>query len=98
MSTHEPKDTAKLASGNGNGDLNRRDFLLKLGLGLNVLAGAMIAIPLVGYVMSVFVKRPPLKWTALGALEKFPEATTKLATYENADDREWGGEVAVIPC
>ena len=72
MSTHEPKDTAKPAW-NGNGDLSRRDFLLKLGLGLNVLAGAMIAIPLVGYVMSSFVKKLPLKWTALGPLDKFPE-------------------------
>ena len=98
MSTHEPKDTAKLARGNGNGDLSRRDFLLKLGLGLNVLAGAMIAIPLVGYVMSVFVKKPPLKWTALGPLDKFQESTTTLATYENPYHREWDGEAAVIPC
>src|SRR5215207_2925720 len=71
MSTHEPKETAKPAGGNGNGDVSRRDFLLKLGLGLNVLAGAMIAIPLVGYVMSTFVKKLPLKWTALGPLDKF---------------------------
>jgi len=98
MSTHEPKDTAKLARGNGNGDLSRRDFLLKLGLGLNVLAGAMIAIPLVGYVMSVFVRRPPLKWTALGPLDKFQESTTTLATYENPYHREWDGQAAVIPC
>ena len=98
MSTHEPKDTAKPAGGNGNGDLSRRDFLLKLGLGLNVLAGAMIAIPLVGYVMSSFVKKLPLKWTALGPLDKFPEATTRLATYENPYHREWDGEAAVIPC
>ena len=61
MSTHEPKDTAKPAGGNGNGNLSRRDFLLKLGLGLNVLAGAMISIPLIGYVMSTFVKRAPIE-------------------------------------
>ena len=30
-------------------------------------------IPLIGYVMSSFVKRLPLKWTSLGALDKFPE-------------------------
>ena len=74
MSTHEPKDTAKPAGGNGNGDLSRRDFLLKLGLGLNVLAGAMIAIPLVGYVMSSFVKKLPLKWTALGTSGQVPRS------------------------
>ena len=50
MSTHESKDAVKPAG--GNGDVSRRDFLLKLGIGLNVIAGAMISIPLIGYVMS----------------------------------------------
>ena len=99
MSTHEPKDTAKLARGNGNGDLSRRDFLLKLGLGLNVLAGAMIAIPLVGYVMSSLRQEAPLEvdsaWDLWTSSKK---STTTLATYENPYHREWDGEAAVIPC
>ena len=74
MSTHESKDAGKPAG--GNGDVSRRDFLLKLGIGLNVIAGAMISIPLIGYVMSVFVKRLPLQWTSLGPLEKFREGAT----------------------
>ena len=98
MSTHQPKDTDKPAGGNGKGDVSRRDFLLKLGIGLNVLAGAMISIPLIGYVMSSFVKKLPLKWTSLGPVDKFPEGSTTLATYENPYHREWDGEAAVIPC
>ena len=56
-------------------DVSRRDFLLKLGIGLNVLAGAMISIPLIGYVMSSFVKKLPLKWTSLGPVDKFREGS-----------------------
>ena len=98
MSTHEPKNTKEPVSEGGNGNVSRRDFLLKLGIGLNVVAGAMISIPLIGYVMSSFVKRLPLKWTSLGPLDKFPEGKTRLATYENPFHRPWDGEAAVIPC
>ena len=35
---------------------SRRDFLLFAGFGLNAVAGAMIGIPVVGYLMSAFVK------------------------------------------
>ena len=75
MSVHETKETKEPITNAGNGSLSRRDFLLKLSLGLNVVAGAMVAIPLIGYVMSVFVKKLPLQWTPLGELEKFPEGT-----------------------
>ncbi|MGB7791255.1 MAG: Rieske (2Fe-2S) protein [Terrimicrobiaceae bacterium] len=98
MSTQKPTDPQEAAPKAGNGDLSRRDFLLKLSIGLNVVAGAMVSIPLIGYVMSSFVKRLPLKWTSLGRLEKFPEGTTQLATYENPFRRPWDGEAAVIPC
>ena len=98
MSTHKPTDTKAPVSEGGNGNLSRRDFLLKLSIGLNVVAGAMISIPLIGYVMSSFVKRLPLQWTSLGPLDKFPEGTTRLATYENPYRRPWDGEAAVIPC
>ena len=98
MSTHNPKDTKEAASEGGNGKFSRRDFLLKLGIGLNIVAGAMISIPLIGYVMSSFVKILPPQWTLLGSLDKFPEGTTRLATFENAYHRPWDGEAAVIPC
>ena len=98
MSTHEPKENKSPANGGGNGKLSRRDFLLKFSIGLNVLAGAMVSLPLIGYVMSSFVKRLPLKWTSLGPLDKFPEGATRLVTYENPYHRPWDGEAAVIPC
>lgn len=98
MSTQKPTDTQGAVPEPGNGNISRRDFLLKLSIGLNVVAGALVSIPLIGYVMSSFVKRLPLEWTSLGPLEKFPESTTQLATYENPFHRPWDGEAAVIPC
>lgn len=69
-----------------------------MALGLNVIAGALVSLPLIGYVMSSFIKILPLKWIALGPVDKFPEGKTRLATYENPYQRPWDGKTADVPC
>ncbi len=76
----------------------RRELMLKVGIGLNVVAGAMIGLPLIGYALSSFVQKMPLAWITLGALEKFPVGTTRLASYPNPNSRPWDGDTAMIPC
>lgn len=77
---------------------SRREFLFKLGIGLNVVAGAMIGIPVAGYVLSSFGAKMPLEWIKLGPLDKFGVGTTRLASYRNPHARPWDGETAQIPC
>ncbi len=76
----------------------RRDLMLKIGLGLNVVAGAMIGVPVIGYALSSFAKKMPLDWLNLGEIDKFPPNSTRLASYENPDARPWDGKTAEIPC
>ncbi len=76
----------------------RRDLMLKVGLGLNVVAGAMIGVPLLGYALSSFAKKMPLEWINLGEIEKFPVNTTRLASYRNPEARTWDGQTADLPC
>lgn len=99
MIPHKPKEPEQKCAceGAANGS-SRRDFLFKLGISLNVVAGAMVSLPIIGYVMSSFVKIPKLKGISLGPIDKFPEGTTRLATYENPYQRPWDGETALIPC
>jgi len=79
--------------------ISRRSFLFYLGAGLNVIAGALFAIPVVGYVFSSFRQRQPYQsWIALGSVESFPENQTRLATYRNPFTRPWDGATANIPC
>ena len=77
----------------------RRDWLFAAGVAVNVTAGLLLAVPLVGFVFSSFVERKdPRSWISLGPLEAFPEQTTRIATYRNPFTRPWDGQTADIPC
>jgi len=79
--------------------VSRRGLLFSLGVALNVVAAALLAIPVIGYVFSSFrSKVASQSWIRLGALETFPENQTRLATYRNPYTRPWDGKTADIPC
>ena len=77
---------------------SRRDFLLVAGFGLNAIAGAMIGIPLIGYLLTPFFKQNKLARISLGPVDGFPEGKTRFASYKNPMHREWDGQTADIPC
>src|SRR5689334_25373972 len=77
---------------------SRRKFMLAFGAGLNVVAGVLLAVPLVGYVMSSLRHKDTQAWIPLGQLEEFPEKTTRLATFRNPFTVPWDGPTANIPC
>lgn len=101
MISHKHKETEQKCACEGEAvtaTSSRRDFLFKLGIGLNVVAGAMVSLPIIGYVMSSFIKKMEPDLVSLGPIDKFPEGTTRLASYTNPYKRSWDGETAVIPC
>lgn len=77
---------------------NRRDFILWIGAGLNVVAGVLMGVPILGYILSSFQSRSPQEWLSLGSLEKFPPGSTRMATYTNPGSKKWDGKMADIPC
>jgi menaquinol-cytochrome c reductase iron-sulfur subunit len=78
----------------------RRNLLFKAGVAFNVVAGAVMAVPLLGYVLSAFThkKLAPEQWIGLGDVTKYPSGQTRLATYRNPFTRPWDGPTAEIPC
>ena len=79
-------------------DPTRRGVLLTIGIALNAIAAALLAIPLVGFVLSPARRWSWQEWIALGPVADFPENQTRLATYRNPFSRPWDGETANIPC
>jgi Rieske Fe-S protein len=77
---------------------SRRNFLVLVGTGLNVVAGTLFAIPIVGYLLSGLRPKQTQAWISLGQLPEFPENTTRLATFRNPFTVAWDGPTANIPC
>jgi len=73
--------------------------MFKFGMALNVVAGSLMGIPVIGFIFSSFrSKGPSESWIGLGALDGFPVGETRLATYRNPYTRPWDGATANIPC
>ncbi len=83
---------------NAHSGMSRRGFLVKVGMALNVIAGLLLAIPLIGYVFSSFSRKHSQKWILLGTIDSYPENQTRMATYRNPITRPWDGLTADIPC
>lgn len=90
----EPSDKEKR-------DISRRDLFAKIGLLLNGLAVTVLAVPVVGYLLSPMVRGENGRyksWVSLGDLDEFPEGQTRLAKYQNPGSSPWDGETDRIPC
>lgn len=84
---------------------SRRAFLFKLSLWLNGAVGAVIAVPIVGYLLSPALRKSSSdksssdqSWIELGKLSSFPEGETRLVNYRNPVTTTWDGETGNVPC
>jgi menaquinol-cytochrome c reductase iron-sulfur subunit len=78
---------------------SRRAWMFKLGIAFNALAGILIGIPILGYVLSgLFGKKIDSAWINLGPVAGFPEDNTRLATFKNPFTQPWDGQTGDIPC
>jgi len=80
---------------------SRRGVLLKIGLLLNGIAGAILAVPIIRYILSPVTRERKTgyeSWLSLGGLDQFPQNQTRLATYRNPVVNPWDGQTADLPC
>jgi len=83
------------------GGLTRRDVLMKIGILFNGAVAAILAVPIVRYLLSPVAherKGGYEAWVPLGNLEQFPSGQTRLATYRNPVVNPTDGETADIAC
>jgi menaquinol-cytochrome c reductase iron-sulfur subunit len=82
-------------------DLSRRQLLMKLGIFFNTIIAAVLAVPIVRYLLSPAVrarKGAYDAWVSLGELERFPAGQTRLAIYRNPVVEPTDGATGDIPC
>ena len=87
--------------GPSSGELSRRALFAKIGLLLNGVAVTLLAVPIIGYLVSPILgsERTQYKrWITLGNLEEFPEGQTRLAEFQNPLTSFADGDTGHIPC
>jgi Rieske Fe-S protein len=79
---------------------SRRVFLFKLSLLINGAIGAVLAVPIIGYLLGPAMKKSSSynSWITLGPLSDFPEGETRLVNYRNPVTTSWDGQTGDIPC
>jgi menaquinol-cytochrome c reductase iron-sulfur subunit len=83
------------------GGLSRRALLMKIGILFNTLVAAILAVPIVRYLLSPISqgrKGGYDAWLPLGNLEQFPSGQTRFATYRNPVVNPWDGDTGDIAC
>jgi menaquinol-cytochrome c reductase iron-sulfur subunit len=99
-SSDQATPTTETAANQKSAGHSRRVFLFKLSLLLNGAVGAVLAVPIVGYLLGPAVKKGSSdnSWINLGPLSDFPEGETRLVNYRNPVTTPWDGQTGDIPC
>jgi menaquinol-cytochrome c reductase iron-sulfur subunit len=78
---------------------SRRAFLFKLSVLLNAAVGAVLAVPLVGYLLGPALKKSSTgAWIALGPIAGFPVGETRLAGFRSPVASFNDGDTAKTAC
>ena len=78
----------------------RRVFLFKVAVALNALVGAVLAVPLIGYLLGPAMKKnsDTGSWIAIGDVSDFPAGETRLAEFRSPVASLGDGETAKVAC
>jgi menaquinol-cytochrome c reductase iron-sulfur subunit len=78
--------------------VSRRTFLMNVGIALNAIVGALVAVPVVAYLFGPVLRRKEyLQWIAIGNASDFVPGETRLVTFENPYTDPWDGQTASVP-
>jgi Rieske Fe-S protein len=98
--TPSPMSAPHPAAAEKSAKHSRRVFLFQLSLGLNALVGAVLAVPILGYVLGPMFKKDESynSWVPLTDLDAMPVGATRLIDYVNPIQTPTDGETAKVAC
>ena len=89
-----PSDAPRAPAESSPEELPRREFLVRLSIALGALGAAIVAIPIVGFLLSPFLEREPQLWRAVGPVDSFRIGQTVEVSFPDSSPLPWAGVVA----
>jgi menaquinol-cytochrome c reductase iron-sulfur subunit len=74
--------------------LRRRRFLSRVSLALSAAAGAVIGVPIIGFLLAPLARTAPRQWRAVGPVDGFKIGDTVRVQFEDASPLPWAGVTA----
>ncbi|MGH2461445.1 MAG: ubiquinol-cytochrome c reductase iron-sulfur subunit [Chloroflexota bacterium] len=75
-------------------EVSRREFLGRLSIALSALAGAVVGIPIIAYLLSPLIRPAVNLWRSLGAVNGFQVGETVQVSYKDPSPLPWAGQTA----
>ena len=75
-------------------EISRRRFLERLSIGLSAVIGAVLSVPLVGFILAPLFRRAPDLWRSVGRVDSFEIGKTVLLTLKDISPLPWAGVTA----
>jgi menaquinol-cytochrome c reductase iron-sulfur subunit len=75
-------------------EMSRRRFLNRLIIGLSGLAGAVVSVPILAYLLSPLIKPSKNVWQTVGNLDDFTVGTTTKVSIQDPSPLAWAGQTA----
>jgi menaquinol-cytochrome c reductase iron-sulfur subunit len=72
----------------------RRRFLTRLSLALSGAVGALLGLPVLGFLLAPLTRREPRVWRAVGRVDDFAIGETVNVRFEDASALPWSGVTA----
>jgi menaquinol-cytochrome c reductase iron-sulfur subunit len=76
-------------------EVTRRRFLGRLSLALSGLAGAVVAVPILSYLLSPLINPTPRIWRDVGRLDEFKVGETREISIDDPSSLPWAGQTAL---
>lgn len=75
-------------------EITRRNFFLKVSLGLAGISALAAAVPVVSALVAPLLEKTKQQWRTVGKLDDFQMGTTSLVTFTDADPEPYAGVTA----
>jgi menaquinol-cytochrome c reductase iron-sulfur subunit len=74
--------------------LERRRFLTRISVALSAAVGAVVGLPVVGFLLAPLARRQPRAWRPVGRVGEFKVGETVSVRFEDASPLPWAGVTA----